>query len=370
MRSLNKIVLEIFKRRRVGKGELADILGLSRSTISYFIAKLSKMGIVKVEKWNRGRGRPVELVYIHPDRWRSLGVKVGREEVVGILFDALMGEIKRVEVAVSHDMRSDAGYSEILEDIFQRFEDDGIVAVGVGASGIVDGGRLESPILGVRSLDLISLMRSHFKGAIFEVVNDVEALALYEEFVHGGRRFLVINYGTGIGAAFYDGKLLRSKDRSIFQIGHVVVDPKGDRCYCGKRGCLETVASDYANLKRFLREKFTIEEFVEYEHERFESDLERMRKLARSGELDDVYSESIEKLGLVLSNIVHMLEPEKVVIYGEGAFERFVERLSSFVGNILRREIDFECRCDEKDAVEKGLALSAVSKYISSGFRV
>ena len=83
------------------------------------------------------------------------------------------------------------------------------------------------------------------------VANDSQATALAEH-VFGGPRvsnLVVVKVGEGIGAGLIlGGRLFQGDGFGAGEIGHMTVQPGGDACRCGRRGCLETIASTRAIL--------------------------------------------------------------------------------------------------------------------------
>jgi glucokinase len=91
-------------------------------------------------------------------------------------------------------------------------------------------------------------------GVPVAVEHDVRMAALGEARLGAGRgvaRFVCVTVGTGIGAAILlDGRLYRGATGAAGEIGHVPVTSDGTRCGCGRRGCLETIASGRAIATR------------------------------------------------------------------------------------------------------------------------
>ncbi len=127
-----------------------------------------------------------------------------------------------------------------------------LAGVGIGLAGMLDldkGILIEAPNLGWKKLKVVEGLRKRLKAPVV-IANDVDA-GTYGEYRFGAARksrcVLGVFPGTGIGGAcVYDGKLIRGKTGSAMEIGHLPVDPDGVLCGCGKRGCLETVASRLA----------------------------------------------------------------------------------------------------------------------------
>jgi glucokinase len=123
-------------------------------------------------------------------------------------------------------------------------------AVGIGITGPVDAasGVVDNPhtLVGWPPTDVAGPFRERF-GVPVAVDNDANAAALGEWWCGAGRgagRLAAITLGTGIGAGLLvDGRVQRGADGRHGEIGHHVLDPAGPQCYCGARGCWESLAS-------------------------------------------------------------------------------------------------------------------------------
>lgn len=359
-----RVLLELLKKGQVKRKQLLDSLGIAKSTLSYVIRDLRAEGKIEIVSERRGRGRPSERIRISPKAWEVIGIKLGREGVIGILMDATLREIKRVEEKVPHGARNLEGYSLLLQKVLDSLVRKRAVAIGVSVSGSVSNGIVvDSPMLNINNMDIKTMIEERFKGPI-SVMGDVQALAVYESFKYGGQRFLIVNYGLGIGACWCEN----GKSHSL-PIGHTLVVRNGEKCYCGQKGCLETVASDYTNLKAFTGKNFSIIEFVEYEHERYEKYLRKMWEIAQKNheKLLPIYNRSIEMLSTVIGNLLVLLQPHKISFYGEGIFQWMVEKIEGKIKESFTRsgikEIKFYCR-KESDAFEKGAAFRSVLEYL------
>jgi len=124
---------------------------------------------------------------------------------------------------------------------------DSFVSVGVGIPGlIVPGtGRVRHAVnLAVEELELGSILEGRL-GVLVTVENDVKAAALGAwQLLDGSGTMAYLNLGTGLAAGIVaDGRLWRGSSGIAGEIGHISVDPRGDRCSCGQRGCVETMAA-------------------------------------------------------------------------------------------------------------------------------
>jgi glucokinase len=138
-------------------------------------------------------------------------------------------------------------------------------------------------------------------------------MAAFGEFKHGAgrgaRSLVLLTVGTGIGSGIIlDGKLWEGEGGYAGEIGHITVNPEGEPCKCGSRGCLETEASapkivqDYQILSGRTGVTESREVFL----------------LAKAG--DPAALESFRKcayyLGIGLGIVINMLNPEKILLGG------------------------------------------------------
>lgn len=200
-------------------------------------------------------------------------------------------------------------------------------AMGVGVPGLVDrSGRLRmGPHLGrINDLPLASLLTER-SGVPVVVDNDANCHAVAEQAVGaaaGADEVLVITLGTGIGGGIITGgRLLRGANGFAGEPGHMIVDPTGPPCPCGKRGCWERFASGTA-LRRLAHEAA--------DGGRLDGLLERtggdagairgedITAAARGGDVEAraVLQELSGWIALGLANLVNVLDPAVIVIGG------------------------------------------------------
>ncbi len=136
--------------------------------------------------------------------------------------------------------------------VAKRVSSPEVVAVGVGAAGMVDAGNgvlRFAPNLAWRELPIRDRI-SQALGLPCQVDNDANVAAWGEHRFGAGRGFehmLLVTVGTGIGGGIVAGrKLFRGAHGFAAEIGHIIVEPSGPVCGCGNRGCWEQVAAGRA----------------------------------------------------------------------------------------------------------------------------
>ncbi len=202
-----------------------------------------------------------------------------------------------------------------------------VTAVGVGIAGLIDRtGRLRvSPNLpGRRNID-IGVELDRRLGLPIRVDNDATCAA-WAEYLAGAARsaddVVLVTLGTGIGTGIIaDGELVRGAHGFGGEAGHVVVDPRGPRCPCGRRGCWERFASGtgLGRLGREAAEAGLFPRGVELAGGVADNVRgEHVTQAAREGDQDAlaVVAEFADWVALGVGNLVTLLDCSLVVIGG------------------------------------------------------
>lgn len=191
--------------------------------------------------------------------------------------------------------------------------DEPLAAVGVGVPGIVDeaaGIARYSANLNWRDLGLVDALRPRV-GVPVALGHDVRLGALGEGALGAARGvadFLYLPIGTGVAAALVlGGRVRRGVHGAAGEVGHVVVEPGGPRCGCGRRGCLEAVASAGAIARRYGERRPG--ELV---------DAAAVVARAASGDeiADALWREAVDALGVSLAGAQALVDVELVVVGG------------------------------------------------------
>jgi len=346
----------------MSRAELSSLTGLSASTLSYIVRELLNEGFIDVTETEPSRGRPSQLLRIDASCWFVIGIKVGREEVRGVLFDAAMHPVRKSSIRIFSQMRNNEGYASAVLEIVKELKSERLLGVGICSSGIVSSGEIvASHLMNVRKLDIKKLLESSLGIGNVVLMNDVDALAYFLSS-HERNDFLTVSYGTGIGASFWSNGHAKH-----FELGHAIVASEG-RCYCGQTGCLEYHSSEYAVIKSYLGKDIDFEDFAMNEEEKYRSIVEEIRAKARSNfkSVEIHYIEPFRRLSLVLGNLIMVLKPSSVVFLGEGIvnddmvtlLKKCVEEKfnAEFIGNV-----DFQLA---HASWEEGVALATVRKFL------
>jgi predicted NBD/HSP70 family sugar kinase len=238
------------------RARLAADLGLNKATVSSLVAELTERGLVREGGVERGGiGRPGLTVEVDGQTVCGVGAEVNVNHVATIALDLAGTPVAERRLSLD-TVNLDAG--EVLDhlaDVVARTFDDIAargarpVALTVGVAGLVDSQRAVvtlGPNLGWRDVPVAALLRERLGGPPYPIVIDNEAnLAAIAETVPGesARRDMLVIFGeVGVGGGIIaDGRLLRGRLGYAGEFGHMIVDPQGRPCGCGRVGCWETV---------------------------------------------------------------------------------------------------------------------------------
>ncbi|MDQ8735173.1 ROK family protein [Paenibacillus sp. LHD-38] len=209
---------------------------------------------------------------------------------------------------------------DLMAVVKEKFSSVRLKGIGVGSAGQIDwaNGSIRSAselIPGYAGTALKCILQKQFLLPVI-VDNDVNVLALTEKYVgaaQGVNHFLCLALGTGVGGAIVvDGRLVHGFWGGGGELGHLSVDFKGPSCLCGGKGCLEQYASG-TSIARRMREKLALSGHPA-------EDLDSREVITRWKAGDplavELMEETIAALGSAVASLIHMFNPEVIVIGG------------------------------------------------------
>ena len=260
-RNLELVLGEVDRRGPLTRAALAEVTGLTKTTVSTLVAELiaagfvAESGVVRVGE----RGRPGVAVGVSGDRVAALGIEVNVDYLAVCAVD--LTRTVRLRRRVERDNR-DTRPLDVLRDLRALALDVeaeanamGLNVVGavVAVPGPVEDGLLyTAPNLGWREVPVAAALDLPVP---VEVDNEANLAALGELWFGSGiKDFLYVSGEIGIGAGLVvGGELFRGVHGNAGELGHVVVEPTGPPCRCGGHGCLEWYAGQDALLRPATR---------------------------------------------------------------------------------------------------------------------
>ena len=322
----------------LSRRDLGRLTGLMPSTITYITGELLEVGLIRdlgpspTPRPNGGPGRRILLLEIVPDSAHVIGVHIGIRGIhVGLM--NLAGAI-RARARVETERASSA--SQISERIVAaarrlvaEANEDGrrILGVGLGMVGWVDASEgmiVEAPHRGWRDVPLGAWLAQALQLPVC-LDNNVRAMASAEQwFGHGkgGQDFILVTVGTVLGAGIVvGGELIRGHAARAGQIGHMRVVEDGPLCACGRRGCLDAVASDNAIERRALEmvdadPASSLAAYVRAAPSHLADRGVFAAAAAGDAQARQIVADAASHLGHALAPLVAALDPERVVVVG------------------------------------------------------
>lgn len=202
------------------------------------------------------------------------------------------------------------------------------MGIGMGTPGsvnITEGTVIGAYNLNWKTLQPVKEMIEKGTGIPFFLDNDANVAALGERWKGAGENdpdVVFVTLGTGVGGGIVmNGQLLHGVAGCAYEIGHVTVDPEGFECTCGKRGCLETVASatGVVRVARQLAEEYAGGSELKARLDNGE-DITSKDVFELAATNDDLALRVVDKvtfyLGLACGNIGNTLNPSAIIIGG------------------------------------------------------
>ncbi|MDI9219671.1 ROK family transcriptional regulator [Pantoea sp. EA-12] len=293
---------------------IAENMKLSKAAISTLVKEMLNAGLLEESiPESNGQGRPSVLLKMRADSAYFLGASLLGEQVVLVLIDMHGLVLASTQMALNPDPQQlSAALAAAIPGLIkqQGISADQLIGLGVTLSGFVDENQavcVQSALLGWKDVPLAEMLKQQ-TGLEVSLENDAKALAVSEKIfgvAKKARNFTLISHGDGIGSAhFFQGQLHRGAHGGAGEIAHCTIEPGGRPCRCGKRGCLDTLASLTA-IRESAREKSLDAHTL--------AALETLAVKGNSAAIS-ILHQAGHALGLAIANIIQMNDPELIVI--------------------------------------------------------
>ncbi|MCL6474894.1 MAG: ROK family protein [Firmicutes bacterium] len=256
-----------------------------------------------------------------------VGVDIGGTKVACVLADVEGNILARQW----QPTRAGEGWQVVVQQLFEMTERvlEGVSPHQVRGIGISCGGPLDSQrgvvysppnLPGWDAVPIKQVFEDHF-GLPARLENDANATALAEHRFGAGRgtrNMVFMTWGTGVGGGLVlDGRLYRGTNDLAGEIGHTTVLLDGPLCGCGKRGCLEALASG-PSIARRARELAgeSPESLIWQRTSPNEVTAQHVVEAAHAGDTFArfVLAEAGTYMGIGIANVAQILNPERVVL--------------------------------------------------------
>ena len=212
------------------------------------------------------------------------------------------------------------------EDLIEKKNIDKISKIGIIFAGPVDsenGKIISSPnIIGLKNYNITEELKNHFRVPVY-LQNDAIASTIAEKLYGSGRNFtnfIYMTLSTGIGGGiFINNRLYKGSHGMAGEFGHMVILPNGPVCGCGRRGCLEALASGRGITRRVVENISAIKNSTIFsDMNPADIDAKEIFAAKASGDMfaQLIVEETIYYLAVGLVNIINALDPDAIIIGG------------------------------------------------------
>ncbi len=311
--------------------QLVQATGLARSTVSTLLTELRETGVViELDSRSTGFGRPSQLLSLNPARGRCAGVLLGLGEIRISVCDLTHSVLSDVWLPINLDYSPEEAARAVRKSLEQQCDTLGIrisdllgVGLAISAPLSFEGKVLNGDVLPTwNGVDIASVFAAELDCPI-HAENESHCGALAEMTwgaAMGEKNFILFKFDLGVGGAIVlDGAVHRGTFGNAAEFGHLVLDPRGELCRCGSRGCLTLSVGAFHLLRKaeeFTGHPVSIDEFIEH---------------ARAGHIGyrRLVEDAADIAGWGMGLTATILNPPLFVIAGKLAMvgDFFVERL-------------------------------------------
>jgi predicted NBD/HSP70 family sugar kinase len=381
--NLRRILAALRQSGPLSRTELSSATGLSASTVTLVTGQLLERGALKEQiagdpaATPGRRGRPKVALALNGSA-AHVGVVVLMlnrisASVIDYSGNTVSEASQRIDTTAASRPLLRRAMTGLLADALARCG--GVPGrlshVAVAVQGVTDaeGTRmLWSPVSPLTDVAIGEWFAEEF-GVAVTVSNDCNVIA---NALHAGEPELLgesfaailLSHGIGMGL-YFKGQIFTGLASSAAEFGHMCFDIGGARCRCGRLGCIEAYAADYAIWRRAMGIDADIVPEVDI-------DRETMRGLAAAAKADEgreraAYRAAGEAIGAGLRSLFSLMDPFPIAFVGSGtlAFELMEPAIRQAMGTgaagVARWQVPMHCYQDEFPLIRKGALLSALT---------
>ncbi|ASN07421.1 ROK family transcriptional regulator [Virgibacillus necropolis] len=377
MKSLNRsaILNKVREDGPISRAKIAKQTKLTPPTVSKIVKELLQSEII-IEK-NQGeslRGRKPTMLVINASNFHIIGLDIGPKKLHVVLADLDANLVEKYQTIIPQKITNDGLLTLMKESINhviskRHIDKKKLIGIGVGMHGVVDvekGVSLFAPILQLRNIPIKKFLEKEFE-LIVKVENDARAMALGEAWFgygSGVNSIIAINVGRGVNAGIIiNGELYHGEHFIGGEIGHMTIDIDGPRCSCGNYGCLQSFATGPAIATRAKHEIATgrvsiLSQWVDNDLELIDGKM--IHEAAKKGDSlsIEILSQAGRYLGIGLTNLIHTLNPSRIIIGGG------VSKAEDFIMDSVKQTIHE--RVLEQSAKQTEILLSKLGDYVTA----
>ncbi|QPL04761.1 MULTISPECIES: ROK family transcriptional regulator [Actinomyces] len=303
----------------MSRAELGRRLGLSAATTTRTVRPLIEASLVEEGPPAQagGPGRPTRLLAVVPTSATVVGIKLTDDRLYAVLTDALgqvlAGASRPLTVTDPHSVTT--LIASVVTRLARRSDRrPDAIGIALGAAVVERRTVVVASFLGWRDVPLADMV-GEATSLPCVVANDVRAFAYAESWYgtgHGHDPFALVTFGAGIGCGIaVGGEVVSGARGAAGSVGHLPVAPSGPSCEIGHAGCARALASTAAILRAAA-------EHLGCEPEELSVERLLSPQLREHPGIDEVLRRAALAAGRVVGSLIAYVDPELVVVSGEG----------------------------------------------------
>ena len=344
VRDINQTILLhlIRERQPISRAEISKTTGLRAGTVSSIVNRLIRKGVIyEGAEGPSSGGRKPKYLYINGENAYVLAVDIGVRETVYAVSDFNGRILKQKAVTTKGEPKTFLKNLclEIKKTIQKNYPKVKFEAVGVSVPGLVNRNTGEvavSPNLEWNNAPVKKIFEDELNLPVY-VENDANAAA-FSELWYGPLEeikvktllYILVVDGLGTGLII-NGNLHIGSEIGLGGFGHMCIEPNGEVCSCGRKGCWETLASESATIARYHR-------LMNNKNGSISTSITDIISKANDGDEKAVAAieATAEYLGDGIANLAHGLSPEIIVIGGD------ISAAWNFIEPIIKKKLKSE----------------------------
>ncbi|GAB3694919.1 ROK family transcriptional regulator [Spirosoma flavus] len=370
------ILAHLYSEGTCTLAHLARILHSSVPSVTSLVEELTAEGwVTPIGTATGSNGRRPVLFGLNPKQNYIAVLDISTHDTKILL----MNTQREVVFQGNYDLRL-ADNPEFLASLMQYYTDalaesglkeSQLIAVGISMPGLIDarrGQNLTYKNLNRTNKPLKQWLSEEFGKSVY-VINDTKATVLGESRFGGGqgkKQVLAINIDWGVGLGIVvNGEVFKGASGFAGELGHIQVDPEGELCYCGKIGCLNTITSASALVRRVQRDILAgqVSKLATFKDRVDQIDIDEIINAAHYGDsyAIDILHETGFQLGKGLAIAISLFNPEVIIVDG------VLTRAAAFILNTIEQAISKYCLSDFRNDMTIELTqLNGTAKWLGT----
>jgi len=326
-----------FNSSPVFRAQLAERIGLNKSTVSSLVQELMERNLIHETGMNSigNLGRPATFLEVDPQAGFIIGVDLGLE-FISIMIADFKGKTvwqRKIPInSIKSQEETITRTNELIQDAITicKEKNNRILGLGVAVPGMVDtneGVLIYAPHLDWHDVPFKKIFSESTGLDVVYIENDANASAIGEHLYGVAREtmdFIFVFAGIGIGSGlFLKGKLYSGMNGYAGEVGHmpIIAEPFQNQCDCGNLGCWETYANQNLFIQRMQEKLKTKKNAIISSIMAAQNEPLSISVLKRAADENDsdsieIFREAGRAIGIGIAGLINIFNPDKVIVGG------------------------------------------------------